>query len=53
MADGAAGSDQAAPLPVCGNQAGELCPACFSAVLREEGAHGRCDACGWIGKCCE
>ena len=42
-----------APLPVFGNQSGELCPNCWSAVLREEGAHGRCDSCGWIGKCCE
>jgi hypothetical protein len=45
--------EPATSLPACGNQAGELCPACWSAVLREEGAHGRCDACGWIGKCCE
>jgi hypothetical protein len=39
--------------PVCGNVAGELCPNCWAAVLRAEGAHGRCDGCGWIGKCCE
>ncbi|GEM_PF-3521101 len=39
--------------PVCGNQAGETCPSCWSATLRPEGAHGRCDVCGWIGKCCE
>lgn len=39
--------------PAVGNQAGELCPACWSAVLRPEGAHGRCAACGWVGKCCE
>ncbi|HWH33598.1 MAG TPA: hypothetical protein VNU01_13085 [Egibacteraceae bacterium] len=47
-------TDQAfVAMPSCGNQAGELCPNCWEAVLREEGAHGRCDACGWIGKCCE
>ncbi len=49
MAPGDARSDP----PACGNQAGETCPACWDAILREEGAHGRCDACGWIGKCCE
>ena len=36
----------------CGNLAGETCPACFEAVLRAEHAHGRCDRCGYIGRCC-
>ncbi len=40
-------------MPECGNVAGETCPQCWEATLREEGAHGRCDRCGWIGTCCE
>lgn len=34
------------------NECGLQCPACGEADLREEGAHGRCDNCGYRGACC-
>lgn len=44
------------PATVCGQNVGQLagqpCPWCDE-PLQPEGAHVRCFACGWLGKCCE
>lgn len=35
-----------------GQVAGSPCPWCDER-LRQEHAHTKCDACGFVGKCCE